>query len=268
MPSRTRREGSIIIKSFTERIRLEREVAVLQFLQSTDLRILIPEVLEVNTDSLSFRMTVIGGQEMTKESAGHKVVRRLGEVFALIHGMRSFSACGTFNASPKTDEKNQSFSDFLSAQLERWHMRVIEFSSGYEDEIKTLREAISGRESELDSLGLPRFCHNDFDLKNVMVQDANVAGIVDWEFAGSYPLVWELRKMTASLFWERPELWMAFMEGYSASDPLAIIPKPDDLTILTGVDCIGALGWAYRESDMMKIATVQHILRQSIQKLS
>jgi thiamine kinase-like enzyme len=44
----------------------------------------------------------------------------------------------------------------------------------------------------------PAFTHNDFQRKNIMVQDDSGLVIIDWEFASWYPMYWEYSTATWS----------------------------------------------------------------------
>ncbi|WEW54678.1 hypothetical protein PRK78_000100 [Emydomyces testavorans] len=60
------------------------------------------------------------------------------------------------------------------------------------EHLKTEREAIAAGEKDdvCKLIDEEPFCisHGDFSTSNILVRDGNVVGVVDWEFAGMYPL--------------------------------------------------------------------------------
>ena len=53
------------------------------------------------------------------------------------------------------------------------------------------------------------FTHGDLRLQNVMVEDGNVNGILDWEFSGWYPEYWEFSK--ALYVWKWQNDWIEYL---------------------------------------------------------
>lgn len=53
------------------------------------------------------------------------------------------------------------------------------------------------------------FTHGDLRLQNVMVEDGNVSGILDWEFSGWYPEYWEFSK--ALYVWKWQNDWIEYL---------------------------------------------------------
>ncbi|KAF4976150.1 hypothetical protein FZEAL_7169 [Fusarium zealandicum] len=54
----------------------------------------------------------------------------------------------------------------------------------------------NGLPTALHSDSAPVFTHNDFQRKNIMVQDDGAVVIIDWEFASWYPIYWEYSTAT------------------------------------------------------------------------
>lgn len=53
------------------------------------------------------------------------------------------------------------------------------------------------------------FTHGDFRHLNIMVNDGNVTGIVDWEFSGWFPEHWEFVKALAVWQWQND--WTGYL---------------------------------------------------------
>ncbi|KAB8276432.1 kinase-like protein [Aspergillus minisclerotigenes] len=54
------------------------------------------------------------------------------------------------------------------------------------------------------------FTHGDLRLANIMVNNGNVTGIVDWEFGGWYPEYWEFSKALAVWMWQND--WSDYLQ--------------------------------------------------------
>ncbi|KAI0354179.1 hypothetical protein OH77DRAFT_1426201 [Trametes cingulata] len=71
------------------------------------------------------------------------------------------------------------------------------------------------------------FTHADLALRNILVKDGRLAGIIDWEFAGWYPQYWERTSMEAQMmhepvshqFWDAVQL---FKPSENVNDPVRI----------------------------------------------
>jgi thiamine kinase-like enzyme len=53
------------------------------------------------------------------------------------------------------------------------------------------------------------FTHGDLQLRNIMVKDGNVSGIIDWELSGWYPEYWEFSK--ALYLWKWQNDWVDYL---------------------------------------------------------
>ena len=67
-------------------------------------------------------------------------------------------------------------------------------------------------EHELPSM-LPKsnqsvFTHGDIAPRNIMVENGNITGIIDWEHAGWYPDYWEYAQIMRPAFWGDWSIWM------------------------------------------------------------
>lgn len=53
------------------------------------------------------------------------------------------------------------------------------------------------------------FTHADLHLRNIMVRDGSITGIIDWEFSGWYPEYWEFAK--ALYVWRWQNDWVDYL---------------------------------------------------------
>jgi aminoglycoside phosphotransferase (APT) family kinase protein len=60
------------------------------------------------------------------------------------------------------------------------------------------------------------FTHGDLNLRNILFEDGQVTGIVDWTCAGWYPAYWELGKAVYvhQRFQKWRDLWATILPGH------------------------------------------------------
>lgn len=264
MADRVSKHDSIVIKSYPDRERFDREIAVLRFLTSTNLGSLIPQVVEINAASLQLSISLIEGVIAEERNVTVNFAGDMGELVARIHALRSFSHHGTFNAELAVVGGIELFSDFLIGRLEKWHSRLRGFGAGHDEERSILQSRIEEKRRELDRFHPATLSHNDVDLKNIIVKDGKIAGIVDWEFAGAYPIAWEIRKIASYSFWRDDKVRDSFVRAYSQMHPMAAFPNLSEEALLVALDCIGALGWAYEKSAMNRIGEIENLLSSKL----
>ncbi|KAM0288946.1 hypothetical protein ACHAO9_006454 [Fusarium lateritium] len=80
-------------------------------------------------------------------------------------------------------------------QLVEWFLRIYTTETG-ERMAHKARYYQNVLPAALRSDSTPVFTHNDFQRKNVMVQDDGGLFIIDWEFASWYPMYWEYSTAT------------------------------------------------------------------------
>ncbi|KAM0415782.1 hypothetical protein ACHAPT_013243 [Fusarium lateritium] len=98
-----------------------------------------------------------------------------------------------FSAMQSADEIKASFA--TEAELIDWIIRVYSFqtSERMAHKARYYRHILP---TVLRGDGIPVFTHNDFQRKNVIVQDDGGPVIIDWEFASWYPTYWEYSTAT------------------------------------------------------------------------
>ena len=73
-----------------------------------------------------------------------------------------------------------------------------------------------------------KFTHGDLHFSNIMINDGHISGIIDWEFAGWYPIYWEY---ICAVYMTKPDrYWETFWENAIEkphSDILEVIEKLD-----------------------------------------
>ena len=79
----------------------------------------------------------------------------------------------------------------------------------YDKDILTYLLVLHNAIKEEDFSSKIVLCHNDLDLRNVMIKDNHIAAILDWEFAGYYPADIELEMFIIVLQGDIPDkdLW-------------------------------------------------------------
>lgn len=263
------RKDGVFKKVFSDRERFYKEVACLNFLSDTILASYVPNVVSARTvshASYEVELSVIPGRPVSAQSVTEKLISEMGTLLARVNSVKSFGFIGTLNSSLKVSESVAHFDVFLLGQLDKWLGRLANHSCDYAREKDFLCECLVQKSEEIRLLGKPVFCHNDFDFKNIMSNGKSVTGLLDWEFVGSYPMVWELRKIAPVLYWDAPAFGRCFEEGYRSIKPDAEFPNREVVSLLVGIDCIGALGWAYNKDDCVHIAEIERILSASIQQ--
>ncbi|KAM0235338.1 hypothetical protein ACHAP5_009733 [Fusarium lateritium] len=98
-----------------------------------------------------------------------------------------------FSATQLAKDINSSFETV--DQLAEWILRIYTTETG-ERMAHKARYYQHVLPTALQSDSTPVFTHNDFQRKNVMVQDDGGLFIIDWEFASWYPMYWEYSTAT------------------------------------------------------------------------
>lgn len=266
-------EDTIIEKRFSDKERYLKEAGLLNILASTALSAIVPKIIEqrqIGREEIwLIRMSRIKGRSSIEEDLNLVTAGEFGKLLGSIHEINSYACCGSFDKDVFIIEQYTSFYEFISSQSEKWHSRLTVFSDKYETEVKNIKNALISLKKDLEQLFLPRFGHNDFDFKNIMIADGRVSGIIDWEFAGAYPLSWELRKIIPALFWKNPDYGRLFVEAYSRKLNADIsLPNLQQQALFVAVDCIGALSWSFRQRDQEKIRWLTDLIQKAVKILS
>lgn len=259
-------------KSYGSRERFIRESSVLQYLSLTDISALVPVIRKQEFRDLSDSayltvMSRIKGRTLTVRNLTPHIARDLGRVLARIHSLYSYKHFGSFDGGLDVAERYESFSSYACSQLDVWHKRLGDFTKTFDEAIRLIRTKLTGNAVALNSVGSALFCHNDLQPQNILIGDQKVTGIIDWEFAGAYPLVWELRKLTPIIFWQAPSLGRALTDAYTRHLPQAVFPNLEQQAITVAVDCVGALGWSYLGADTEATNRLAGLLETSLNKL-
>ncbi|KAI8710726.1 APH domain-containing protein [Fusarium sp. LHS14.1] len=93
-----------------------------------------------------------------------------------------------FSATQGATEIKGSFA--TEDELIDWIIRIYSLETGERTAYKT-RYYQHILPTVLRGVDTPIFTHNDFQRKNIIVQDDGVPVIIDWEFASWYPIYWE-----------------------------------------------------------------------------
>ncbi len=221
--------------------RAAKECAVLDALQASPLRHLVPRLTEVRQDPLVVEMSYIQGKAPTPDELGRETLDQLGSALRMLHRLRPCTTFGSFDAALDVPQNYATFDKFLEMQIGKW----LEWHAPEPDSY--LSSYVAWLERERNALRnyfrgvTPLFCHGDVDLKNMILQEGELTGLLDWEHAGSYCLAWELRKLPRVIRhdWQ----WHQLFSSYGN------IAKTDQRTLIAAIhylnaaDLLGHLRW-------------------------
>lgn len=223
--------------------KLRTEVAALSFLSSTPLRTRTPRLLGVRNDNAIELQLLLGRppQRPTRE-----LFYQIGQLAREIHAIGNWGAFGTLDGELHRAKPFTSFSDFIEAKIIKWELRILDRTELISRYINWSRKLLDQARADLDEV-LPVFCHGDLDLKNILVTEGKITGLVDWEDSGIFCAEWELRKLSR-WFENKNAMWESFINGYGGllkNDPsvrLRLIKK------LEAIDLLGHVGWCIENS--------------------
>ncbi len=267
MPTKVKRERSSIVKSFDDGERFERELCLLRFLESSDLSSLTPKIMDIDCANFVLKMSIIEGTTPADNDINFALASDLGKSMGLIHALAKFDRYGAFDSELQVKNGETSFSSFLISRIEKWHQRLNAMSVTL-DGVEALQRRVREREDEWDRFSPPSFSHNDFDLKNIIVLNGRVSGLIDWEFAGAYSSAWEIRKIISHNFWRNVELRGAFIGGFSQIHEHVSLPDASETKILEAIDCMVALGWAQRNADTYKVEYLKRLFTSLLREIA
>lgn len=223
-----------------------KERALLHVLQASPLQHLSPHLTEVRTDPLVVEMSYIPGKVPTPDQLGHRILEQLGEALRGLHHLRPCTTFGSFDAVLDVPLGYANFGDFLEMQIRKWsewHAPTLgSYLSAY---VSWLWKGYGALREYFRSVD-PLFCHGDVDTKNLVLQEGELTGLLDWEHAGSYCLAWELRKLPRVLRhdWQ----WCRLLSAYSGSDQLDQRALRTAIHYLNAADLLGHLRWCRRRN--------------------
>lgn len=148
----------------------------------------VPEVLEVGTEPIPFPYMVsrkVKGTEGTHHPERMRVVREMGRLARLIHGVPTRGFGHTFDWSENRLSRNDTWADYLAREFRGQQRLALLEQQGMlsKHALKALRAALAQIEAwEPD----PALNHGDLRLKNVIAgPDGEVEAVLDWEFCTS-----------------------------------------------------------------------------------
>lgn len=147
------------------------------------------EVLEVGADLVPLPYMVsrkVAGTEATHHPERFAVLREMGRLTALIHGIETSGFGHTFDWSSNRLSRNETWKEYLHGELKvQPRLAVLEQHQMLgKDQLKALRAIICDMESWNDPK--PTLNHGDMRLKNVVVDEAGrITAVIDWEFCTS-----------------------------------------------------------------------------------
>jgi hypothetical protein len=272
--SRIRFSENEVTKCFDSQNSRNREADILNRLSHTPISGLVPKVTglseleEGETKQYLISMSRIAGVPLSDHALDEGVVEQLASVLASCHQLFKFTSFGSLTSDLQVEDSQSRFGDFLILQLRQWNVRLARFSTQYAEVSTTLTGLLDQQHSSLNRFTSAVFCHNDFDLKNVLHVQGKITGLIDWEHAGAYPFAWDMRKLYPVLYWKKPGWGSLFLTRYLSQCPNVVIPSVSEQALLVAVDCIGALSWAYRNRAQSEANRISQLLNQALAMLS
>jgi len=260
--------SSFVDKIFDDEERFLKESVLLKFLSNSHLSSVTPLFLEESHLDKDFllKMSRINGCELSIDLLTECIVHKLGSLLAKIHLLGEYDYCGSFNNDIEIENGHGDFNYFILAQVYKWAKRLLLITKLYKSETEKIINFLIDNRNLFTYSGI-YFCHNDFDLKNVIISNGKISGIIDWEFAGAYTLCWEIRKIIPIIFWNVNHKQF-FINGYKKVIPSAVFPNRIQQSIVVVSDCIGALGWAYKNNDELRIRHLEKIFNKFLDELN
>ncbi len=218
-----------------------KEHAVLHVLQVSSLQHLSPRPIKTLTNPLIVKMSYISGKAPTPNQLGHRALGQLGETLRELHYLRPCATFGSFDANLNVPLGHATFDNFLQMEIKKWsewHAPAPDsYLSGYISWLWREHDTLQEYFRSVD----PLFCHGDIDAKNLILQDGELTGLVDWGHAGAYCLAWELRKIPRIL--QHDWQWHRLLSAYSAPDKLDWQALRAATQYLNAADLLGHLRW-------------------------
>jgi thiamine kinase-like enzyme len=219
----------------------EKEQAMLQVLQTSFLQHLTPKLIKIQQNPPAVEMTYIEGTTPLPKDMVKHFLHQLGTTLRQLHHFRSYSAFGSFDANLEISQRFATFTDFLDMQIKKWTSWHRAQPGSY------LHAYATWLRCELDQLrsyfntAEPIFCHGDIDTKNLVLQERKLVGLIDWEYAGSYCLAWELRKLPRVLQYDWQ--WQQLLSSYDDSAKIDRHLLMSAIRCLDAADLLGHLRW-------------------------
>ena len=224
----------------------EKERTILQVLQTSSLRHLIPKPIGAQQNPLTVEMTHIEGTAPVQKDMVTHFLDQLGTALRQLHRFRPCSAFGSFDTDLGIPRRFATFGNFLDTQIEKWTLwhkaqhgsYLYDYAAWLHHELGQLRNYFSDVK--------PIFCHGDIDTKNLIFRECKLVGLIDWEYAGAYCLAWELRKLPRVLRhdWQWQQLFTAYGASVKTDQQLLTLA----IHYLDVADLLGHLRWCIMRS--------------------
>jgi aminoglycoside phosphotransferase (APT) family kinase protein len=147
-------------------------------------------------------------------------VRNAARYLAKIHDVRSFETSGWV----RFEDREPSIRPFQDGSLRRWILRTVEETSttlgdgGIESAGSALERVFEREGAALPDEFAPVFCHNDFTPDNVLFENEEVVGILDFDRAHASHAQRDLVKAANGFWMHDPgaewDVQTTFYEGY------------------------------------------------------
>jgi aminoglycoside phosphotransferase (APT) family kinase protein len=178
-----------------------------------------PDILEVGNEVVPYPYMIarsVPGHEATAHPERHRILRELGRLAALVNTIRTSGFGATFDWSSNLLSRNETWGDFLHAELTLDARLAILERHGMlsEEALARLRATLEG----LDAGPLePALTHGDVRLKNAIVDDGGeIVALLDWENCTSNVAPhWELSIALHDLSIDEKQV---FLSGYGLSE--------------------------------------------------
>ena len=203
-------------------------------------------------------MTHIEGTAPVQKDMVTHFLDQLGTALRQLHHFRSYSAFGSFDTDLGIPRRFATFADFLDAQIEKWTLWHGAQPGSYLHAYASWLRRELGQLRSYFSVAEPIFCHGDIDTKNLVLQEHELVGLIDWEHAGAYCLTWELRKLPRVLQcdWQWQQLFTAYGASVKTDQHLLMLA----IRRLDAADLLGHLRWCLmRDLRLQEEETMQRM---------
>ena len=250
-------EDGVVCKRFFDQRGLCSEIGIRKTLAGPWVEKFAPKLLdaalgEQNTATFEF----IPGAALTGETITPTIAYQLGAHLGLLHRHHrgQWAGCGRLGREGTLEAPCRTYPIFIQDKLNTWLSRGgVRLERNRDKVLATLKRL--GEHEILFQLGLRSTfvtCHGDIQWANIVAGPDEIRAFIDWEYAGAYPVEWELRKISPLLFWHDKQLGLEFAKGYAVSGvTLDLVPDIVNLTI--ALDAIGSLSRCdqHREDSMV-----------------
>lgn len=180
------------------------------------------------------------GEVMNKlsftEEEKYPLYEEMGEYLARIHSFGIGKMKNDKEKQIKKAEKN--YLECMNYPIDRREREII--SETYEQ--------LVGRQDDWNEEYITvGYCHNDYDERNVMVEERHISGIIDFENSGMGNIEKDFASLYWKEFWQKPSLEEAFFKGYQKINKISEDMKKR-MPYFVILDVLSNCSWSYNKA--------------------